>query len=319
MNGMKYFRIHVALVFVALAALLTLVLFDARPSRGQSPGDQSRVKPTVLVRKESAATNNDPAPVASAPSSVVAPAAARNLLLSTELNWMFGGKQQRGWYLYTSLIKRLIDTKDDPASNGFAVALARWQQRSGLRPSGVLDEESLYAMVSEWQGRRLKDRTTALPEVLVTAPASDFFDPERLEELRKVERQTYAAHKRMVAAALADRSLGLVAGPRGQLSSNEKYLKIISSFRSREYQERLRRESPQAGSAGLATNSPHFTGRALDLYVGGEAVDSNDANRAVQVQTLVYQWLVRNAERFGFRPYFYEPWHWEFVGSARDK
>ncbi|HZH32789.1 MAG TPA: hypothetical protein VEY11_18625 [Pyrinomonadaceae bacterium] len=25
-----------------------------------------------------------------------------------------------------------------------------------------------------------------------------------------------------------------------------------------------------------------------------------------------YRWPVRNAERFGFRPYFYEPWHWEY-------
>jgi LAS superfamily LD-carboxypeptidase LdcB len=92
-----------------------------------------------------------------------------------------------------------------------------------------------------------------------------------------------------------------------------KYFKIISAFRSREYQDRLRREAPNAGSAGLAVNSPHFTGRALDIYVGGDPVDTRDANRAVQVETPAYRWLVRNAERFGFRPYFYEPWHWEYV------
>src|SRR5260370_4213673 len=107
----------------------------------------------------------------------------------------------------------------------------------------------------------------------------------------------------MVAGAVADRSLALVHQSR-QLALGEKYLKIISSFRSREYQEKLRRESPNAGSAGLAVNSPHFTGRALDLYVGGEPVDTKDANRAIQVQTSVYKWLVRNAERFGFQPYF---------------
>ena len=70
-------------------------------------------------------------------------------------------------------------------------------------------------------------------------------------------------------------------------------------------------------SAGLAVNSPHFTGRALDLYVGGEPVDTRDSNRAVQVQTPVYQWLVLNADRFGFRPYCYEPWHWEYVGRKQ--
>ena len=25
-------------------------------------------------------------------------------------------------------------------------------------------------------------------------------------------------------------------------------------------------------------------------------------------------WLVQNADKFGFRPYFYEPWHWEYAG-----
>jgi zinc D-Ala-D-Ala carboxypeptidase len=99
-----------------------------------------------------------------------------------------------------------------------------------------------------------------------------------------------------------------------KLSANSKYLKIISAFRSREYQEELRRKSPNAGSAGLAVNnSPHFTGRALDLYVGGDPVDTKDANRTIQVNTPAYKWLVRNAEKFGFRPYFYEPWHWEYV------
>src|SRR5258706_6132272 len=110
----------------------------------------------------------------------------------------------------------------------------------------------------------------------------------------------------MVAAALADRSLRLAGGSKGQLAADEKFLKIISSFRSREYQEKLRRESPQAGSAGLASNSPHFTGRALDLYVGGEPVSTNDANRALQIKTPVYQWLVKNAARLRFCAYFYE-------------
>jgi zinc D-Ala-D-Ala carboxypeptidase len=87
------------------------------------------------------------------------------------------------------------------------------------------------------------------------------------------------------------------------------WLKIISAFRSPVYQTQLRRQSPGSGRAGLAVNSPHFTGRALDLYVGGEPVSTDDRNRAIQVNTKVYQWLVKNAERFGFYPYFYEPWH----------
>jgi uncharacterized protein YcbK (DUF882 family) len=239
-------------------------------------------------------------------------AAARNATLSQQLPWTFGNKQQRGWYIYTPLIKRLIDTKNESASPQFALAVGRWQAKSGLTASGVLDAETLYAMIKHWQDARLKDRTVATPDQLITAPISDFYDPTRAEELRQVERRTYEAYKRMVAAAVADRSLGL-AHTRGALAAEEKYLKIISAFRSREYQEKLRRESPNSGTAGLAINSPHFTGRALDIYVGGEPVDTLDSNRSLQVETRVYQWLVKNAERFGFRPYCYEPWHWEYV------
>jgi hypothetical protein len=271
------------------------------------------VKPTVLIRD---GRDDSPAKRESS-ASAFNPAAARNAVLRSDLTWTFGGKQQRGWYLYTPLISHMLNSEDDAASNGFASTLARWQENSGLKPNGVLDEESLNAMISEWQRRRLQNRTDAQPDQLVTAPALDFYDPERLEELRQVERATYAAYKRMVAAAIADPSLGLARTSQGGLAPAEKYLKIISAFRSHEYQAQLRRQSPQAGSAGLAVNSPHFTGRALDLYVGGEPVDTKDSNRALQVQTRVYQWLVRNAERFGFRPYYYEPWHWEYVGADR--
>ena len=240
-------------------------------------------------------------------------AARQNALLLRELSWTFGSKPQRGWYLYMPLIKKLIKTKDDPSSRKFAAAVARWQKKSGRNPSGVLDDQTLYAMIGVWQAARLKDRTLAPPEQLLTAPISDFYDPTRAEELRQVERRTYAAYKRLVAVAVADRSLGLGRTKKGELAANEKFLKIISAYRSPAYQEKLRRESPNSGTAGLAVNSPHFTGRALDLYVGGEPVDTQDPNRALQVQTRVYQWLVQNAERFGFRPYCYEPWHWEFV------
>lgn len=243
-----------------------------------------------------------------------AEAARRNAVLSTSLSWKFGNKQQVGWYLYAALIKQLIESKDDTGSVGFARAVARWQAKTKLAPSGVIDEETLYAMIKAWQDARLKDRTPATPDQLLTAPVSDYYDPTRVEELRQVERSTYAAYQRLIAAAAGERSLGLAHNGK-QLAPGEKFLKIISAFRSREYQDKLRRESPNSGTAGLAVNSPHFTGRALDLYVGGDPVETKDANRALQVQTRVYQWLVRNAGRFGFRPYCYEPWHWEYVGK----
>jgi hypothetical protein len=299
---MKDFRMQIAVICVALAMLFAAVLIDASAIRAQSKRSAKPVAGDARVKQVLKATGEPASPP------------ARNALFSNELTWTFGSKPQHGWYLYKPLISRLLGTKSDAASEGFAKAVARWQKKSGLIPSGVLDDETLYAMIKTWQDARLKDRTVAPPEALLTAPISDFYDPTRAEELRQVERETYAAYKRLVSAAIANKSLGLAHGSKGELASQEKFLKIVSSFRSPEYQQKLRRESPNSGSAGLAVNSPHFTGRALDLYVGGEPVETKDSNRAIQVQTPVYQWLVRNAERFGFQPYCYEPWHWEYVG-----
>ncbi len=289
---MKLFKFPL-LVSIAVLALVVAVSFAARGGHRQSK-TESPVKPVVRVTEKSV---TKAAPLSTS--------AVQNASLRNELSWTFGGKQQRGWYLYDLLIAETLKSNDDPLTNDFADTLARWQKKRGVGADGVLDQNTMMSLVSYWQSNRLKNKAYAQPDQLVTAPASDFYDPSRAEELRQVDREAYAAYKKMIAAAIADPELKLA--PAG------KYFKIISSFRSREYQENLRRQSPNSGSAGLAINSPHFTGRALDIYVGGSPVDTNDANRAIQVNTPAYRWLVRNADRFGFRPYFYEPWHWEYV------
>ncbi|MGH9769183.1 MAG: D-alanyl-D-alanine carboxypeptidase family protein, partial [Blastocatellia bacterium] len=233
-----------------------------------------------------------------------AAAAEQNARLKFDLGWTFGGKSQRGWHLYTPLIRQFLDTNSGPETNAFALALANWQRSVGLASTGILDQETWMKMVAVFQSRRIKDRSAPPPEALTLVPASEFFDQERPETLRYVERQAYAAYRSIVAAASAELSLSP--------ESNERWLKIISAFRSPAYQAQLRKRSPKAGRAGLAVNSPHFTGRAMDLYVGGEPVSTDDQNRAIQVNTKIYQWMVKNAERFGFYPYFYEPWHWEY-------
>jgi len=327
---MKHKKVHVALFSAIVFALVALAALAARTGYGQSQTKEqttpavtiegNHLQPTAVVRERRAGAN---ATEASSPSaspdassgSFFDAAATRNNALRYELTWAFGGKQQHGWYLYVPLISRTIATEKDSATVDFAGALSRWQKSAGLAPSGILDDETLYKFVSDWQSVRLKDKTPAQPSQLLLAPTSDFYDTTRPEELRQVERETYAAYKRMVAAAIEDTSLGLKGTAAGGLAPEEKYLKIVSSFRSREYQDGLRRQSPNSGRAGLAVNSPHFTGRALDLYVGGDPVETKDSNRAIQVQTKAYRWLVKNADRFGFKPYYYEPWHWEYVGA----
>jgi hypothetical protein len=57
-------------------------------------------------------------------------------------------------------------------------------------------------------------------------------------------------------------------------------------------------------------SSPHHTGRAIDIHVGGRIARA-EANVAYQRRQPAYEWLVCNAKRFGFYPYSVEPWHWE--------
>jgi hypothetical protein len=234
-------------------------------------------------------------------SSTYSRAAAENARMRNSLQWIFGGKSQTGWNIYVPLISNAIGTESGPDSTEFATAVSKWQGGKGLTASGVIDRETLESFTKYWQSRRLGRAGLSSSDVLLSAPITEFWDSTRSPDLLQVEKETFAAYQRMFAAAVKD---GITAG---------KFLKIISSYRSPAYQEALRKKEPNAGRAALAKNSPHSTGHALDIYVGGEPVTTKDHNRLLQVQTPAYKWLVKNAEKFGFYPYFYEPWHWEYV------
>jgi hypothetical protein len=253
-----------------------------------------RVNPTASVAKVES-------------TSAFSRAAAENSRLRNALQWAFGGKTQTGWNIYVPLISHTIGTDGGPDSADFAFAVSKWQQSRGLAASGVIDRETLESFTKYWQSRRLGRAGLSPSDVLLSAPIMEFWDPSRSPDLLQVERETFAAYTRMYAAA--EKELG-----RAALSGN--FLKIISSYRSPEYQLALRKREPNAGRAALAKNSPHSTGRALDVYVGGEPVTTKDHNRLLQVQSPAYKWLVKNAAKFGFYPYFYEPWHWEYVPKS---
>ena len=264
------------------------------------------VKQTASVRK-----------VETANSSAFARAAFENARLRNSLTWGFGGKTQTGWTIYAPLIAHTIGTEAEPDTSDFALALSKWQMTSSLPATGVLDNATLETFTKYWQGRRLGKFGVQDGDSLQFAPIGEFFDPTRAPDLLQLEQETYAAYKKMVIAAAQDLKHELKLTPGGELDPNEKFLRIVSAYRSPAYQEALRRKEPSAGRAALAKNSPHSTGHALDIYVGGEPVKTLDSNRLIQVQTPVYKWLVKNAHKFGFYPYFYEPWHWEYVPGAK--
>ena len=246
-------------------------------------------------------------------SSAFSKAAMENARLRNSLAWTFGGKTQTGWTIYAPLIANTIGTEAEPDTSDIALALSRWQSTSNLPSTGVLDNATLESFTKYWQSRRLGRFGVIAGDSLLFAPITESFDLTRSPDLLQVEGETYAAYKKMITAAAKDLKHELSLTPTGELAPNEKFLRIVSAYRSPEYQEALRRKEPNAGRAALAKNSPHSTGHALDIYVGGEPVKTLDSNRLIQVQTPVYRWLVKNAQKFGFYPYFYEPWHWEYV------
>jgi len=289
-------------LFSCLVAFLVLVDFDVYAQRERLAGPN--VKTTASVTK-----------VERKPAAAFTKAAAENATLRNSLSWTFSGKAQTGWNIYIPLISEAIGTDSGPDTSEFALALSNWQQRSGVPGTGVLDTATLETFTKYWQSRRLGRFSLSDDDNLLAAPITEFFDPTRSPDLLQLEQQTYAAYKKMIAAAAKDLRHELKLTKDGDLAPEEKFLRIVSAYRSPEYQDALRKKEPNAGRAALAVHSPHSTGHAIDIYVGGEPVKTLDSNRLIQVQTPAYKWLVKNAHRFGFYPYFYEPWHWEYVGK----
>jgi hypothetical protein len=147
-----------SVVFTVLVALLTTLGFlAALPGRSQSTSKTDSahvVRPQVApqTRLNAATTSRSDAP---AVNPAFAPAATQNAALSNNLEWTFGSKQQRGWYLYAPLIAETLKTGGDADTTEFAQALSRWQSSVGLAPNGVLDQNTWFKMFSTWQSRRL--------------------------------------------------------------------------------------------------------------------------------------------------------------------
>lgn len=288
-------------LFSFLGAYSILVDSDVYAQRARVVG--SNVRQTASVTKIDARA------------SLFAAAASRNSGLRNSLSWIFGGKLQSGWNIYVPLISHTIGTDSAPDSNEFALRVAQWQRDAGLLDTGIVDTDTLEAFTRHWQSQRLGRSGLNSDDNLLSAPIDQFFDATRSPDLLQLEQQTYSAYKKMIAAAAKDLKHELSLAPNGDLAPNEKFLRIVSGYRSPEYQDALRKREPNAGRVALAKHSPHSTGHAIDIYVGGEPVKTLDSNRLIQVQTPVYKWLVKNAAKFGFYPYFYEPWHWEYVGK----
>lgn len=290
---MKWLLLIVVLVAVALLA-----------TRGiwRRPADEAGPPPPARISAEC----RGPARFAEA--------ARANAADLTGMAWAPFGVAERGWDAYAPVIGREVGTDCAPGSAGFAAALAEWQAGQGLPASGRVDAASFEKMRVAWMLRRpfvVATRDGQCPQRAAQAGLAQA-RPEEGYWRKAVQLRPGAldAYRKLVVAARRE-----VPG----LAADAELLTIVSGYRDPQADAARCATDGNCGGPARATCSAHLTGLAMDLHVGaapGEDVtSSSDANRSFQAQTRLYAWLVRNAGRFGFVGYPYEPWHWEWTGE----
>lgn len=119
---------------------------------------------------------------------------------------------------------------------------------------------------------------------------------------------TLAAQALARMSAASERELGLP-------------LLLASAWRAHRWESRAQYEavllakygSLAEGRRWLAFDSPHQTGLAIDIGVGG--LTPSRASVDAQRRSPLHQWLIAHAWQFGWHPYKVEPWHWEYPMS----
>jgi D-alanyl-D-alanine dipeptidase len=226
--------------------------------------------------------------------------------------WSPFGRAERGWRTYSPFVGQTIGTDCPPDTPRFAEALANWSSRQGLRADGVLTSDAFLRMKNAAHGLRpfvaVRGRGVC-PDApderrLATAGPAEGYRGKAVQMRPAV----LAAYRRMVADARRELP---------ELRSDPDMLDIFSAYRSPAYDAARCARDGNCQGITRASCSPHRTGLALDIVVGtapGHPVDStNDVNRRAMSQTPAYRWLVKNARRYGFVNYVFEPWHWEYV------
>jgi hypothetical protein len=245
-----------------------------------------------------------------------ADAATRNADTLDSLDWAPFGAQEKGWAVYEFMLNQTLGTTCGAGTPNFAQALAAFQARFNLPADGVFTTGTFDVVKGVWQEERafVMSRVAGVcPEAppasaLIAVPKEDeTFDRED----RTVRADAFAAYQKLLAAARAESSA---------IRADPKALTIFSGFRSPE-SDAVRCETERnCDGTHRASCSSHRTGAALDLNMGwlsgDHADDASLANRMMQTRTPAYKWMVKNAARFGFVNYPYEPWHWEYVGAG---
>lgn len=259
-----------------------------------------------VLQREYASCGDSDAPFAEA--------AAKNAQSLSTAQWEPFGYPEVGWETYLPMIQRELGTNCGPGTPVFAQKLAALQTRHKIEADGVFGSGTFQVLKGLWQERRpfilarLRGECPVAPVsyIMTNLPKKeDTYDRED----RRLRGDALKAYRRMIEAARRD---GVMAG-------DPKLLTIFSGYRQADVDSERCASEGNCDGRRRATCSPHATGYAVDLNLGfapGHRIDStNPKNRLYQTRTRAYRWLVRNADRFGFVPYVFEPWHWEWVGE----
>lgn len=237
------------------------------------------------------------------------PAAAHNeASLNSALVTPFGVPEQ-GWAIYAPLIAHEAGTTCEPQSPGFAEAFSRWQAAHAFQPSGEVDQPALALLATTWLLRRpfvlaMKAGCPASPAeaALATAAPAESFGGKTVQ----ARPAALEAYRRLVAAARRD------------LRLSPDILTIASAYRG-PTEEAARCADGGCGNPARAHCSAHRTGLAFDLNLGAapgrQPFSTADQDRLMQARSPAYRWLVLHAGEYGFAPYPFEPWHWEWTGE----
>jgi len=237
-----------------------------------------------------------------------------NAISEYSLEWSPFGTTEWGWVTYLPLLQKELGTDCDADTPAFAAALAGFQTRYALTATGVFDQPTFQTLKGVLQERRPFVMARVRDECPEPPPIRDLGYLVESEEhadrlTRLLRRDVLDAYRRMVAAARAEVP---------EVRNDPELLQIFSGFRDPEADAARCAAERNCDGLRRAVCSPHRTGTAVDLYVGellGMGVDSTQpASRLHMSRQPTYRWLVRNAGRFGFVPYVFEPWHWEWVG-----
>ena len=242
--------------------------------------------------------------------------AVANSISLYSLEWTPFGATEVGWGAYLPLLQKELGTDCEPGASDFAAALAAFQARYALPATGVFDQATFEVLKGVLQERRPFVMARVRDECPDPPPLRELGYLEAPEEhadrlTRLLRRDVLASYRRMVAAARAEVP---------EVRNDPELLQIFSGFRDPEADAARCAAERNCDGLRRAVCSPHRTGTAVDLYVGqllGMGVDStHPESRQHMTQGATYRWLVKNAGRFGFVPYIYEPWHWEWTGAS---